>query len=527
MRDFLFRRTALAILATGLFATPALAQSAGDWPQMDPFALAPAGDESLLFDVALMPSGYYQLDSNGHPIDGIRLAAWLNLASRSFVDGRLRFVISFRYDLDAGAILEKTNSFDTLITPNNYALLAAYLEYDVTHDLRLRAGRQFYVDLADYLAFDGLRVMWKLPIPLQVEVYGGVRTNVAITEGAVASSLYELDGVAQAELLGTQPVVGAAIRWVGNLMAREEGSIGFRQSWRYPTTGDELQVLAANPMNLPASAGLPPGAEVTAQELVATLARDFNYIYAAGGLAYDLGLLRVMRARASLVFPFSRFVPVPFLGRNRQLDFAVDYTRYQPSFAYDSIWNYFTMYPYDEYAAGAVLHGGPVRLEVHAYERAFYAAIYDRENNVIPFSPGYQYAAGGRVNTAWQTTRTDLFDGGLSYQSGFGDISKPGTNLGGYFLLDAGYRHRFELPVEAYARASLASWNDTLITTNDGTSFGLVGGATWHLPYGASVAVIVQEALTGAGPPVNGINTTLYISKVPRVFAVVDLTRWL
>lgn len=501
----------MAIARTSFAAEPV-----AGWPAMEPWALNPTGPENLLLDVSVAPQTYYRRDASGAPVAGIRLGAWVNLASRSLADGKLRIVTSFRYDLDSGAPKSSvsgsvfsgpvgTTPAGPLYTPPFPFIMSTYVEYDATSDLKLRAGRQFYTDLADYLAFDGARVMWKLPVPLQLDVYGGVRSSFAVTEGAVASSLYELDGVPQTEVDGPQPIVGAALRWVGNMRAREEASIGFRQSWSF-VTADDLRALGV-PGDLKSSA------QTTAQEVVASAARDFDVIYGAGGLAYSIALDRLERARLSLVFPFSRFVPIEIDGKPRRLDISADYQRYQPAFSLDSIWNFFTSYSFDEVGLGAAFHAGSFSLQAKGFERIYYAQIYDSMNKVVPFTPGRQYAAGGRVNGTWAFATSDLLDGGAAYQTGFG---------GGDLYIDAGLRHRFDFPLEAYGRVSVSNWQQSTIATNTGTSFGLVAGATYHFPYGASASLIVEEVVAGVGT-----GTTLYTSPVPRVFAVVDLARWL
>ncbi len=471
---------------------------------MDASALNPRGQENLLLDIAIMPQTYYQLNAVGQPLAGERLAAWVNLASRSFANNRFRVVTSFRYDLDSGAAIIKTNTGDTLLQPNSYALLAAYFEYDATDDLHFRVGRQFFVDLADYLAFDGARVMWKLPvIPLQLEVYGGIRSNYAMTQGSNVSSLYELDGVAMED--GTQPIFGVALRWMGNQKAREEATLGFRQSW---DTG--LSAAALAPFNLQTS-----GTFVNSQELVGSASRDVGPLYLSAGFAYGIALDRLERAKASVVFPVERTVPLRLFGQKAALDLSLDYQRFQPAFSLDSIWNYFTMYPYDEGALGVTLKAGDLRLEAHGFARIFYSQTKDRTGTTIPFSPGTQPAAGGRINGAYSLSRYDVLDAGLSYQSGFG---------GDDIFFDAGIKSRFkDLPLDAYARITASKWDETLIADNQGSAFGLVGGATWHFPFGASISLILQETVASAATP----SSPIFASAVPRVFGVLDLSRWL
>src|SRR6185312_11523972 len=181
-----------------------------------------------------------------------------------------RVVSSFRYDYDSGASFQRSSTGDLLVEPNSYALMQLYLEYDATKDLQLRVGRQYYIDQADYLAFDGARVSWKLPapVPLELEVYGGIRSNYAVSQDSQLLPQFELDGVAQEN--DTQPVVGVGLRWVGNMLAREQAFIGFRESWDLGQSGA--------PFGIPAS-----GTFVNSQELVASASRDIGPVYLTGG----------------------------------------------------------------------------------------------------------------------------------------------------------------------------------------------------------------------------------------------------
>lgn len=476
---------ALVVATFMLLAGPAFAQAPISRDVFARDALSFEGDESVLVNLSTMPSTYYRLDALGQAVPGIRLAQWANLATRSYGDGRLRLGASFRFDLDTGATDAEVKAFP-LLAPRRYALLSAWLEYDVTRSVSVRAGRQYTADVADFLAFDGARIAVALPGSLRLEMYGGVRSSLGITQGAVSSSLFELDGVASVE--GAQPLAGVTLRW-SNWTKRREASVGFRQSWR-TSTGDRLL-----------DAALPAGPYTTAQELVANGAGEVGPVHVAAGLGYEVVLARLMRARAAVSLPVDRYARLPGF---ESLVATVEWNRWQPTFALDSIWNYFSAYGYDEASLVAAAARPELRIEARLFGRLFRSQT---ENNGLPIlvSPGLQPATGGRVGVV-QGTGAFLKDLWLQWQTGFG---------GQRVIADGGVQRALIEGVSAHLRLSTAWWAQDLDPLQTGLSLGIVGGLSWTVPQGATVSVLLEETVNS------------FASPIPRVFAVVDLARWL
>lgn len=463
-------------------------------PQLAPGAIASTGTENVLADVAVMPSQFLRRDLNGVLLPGgFRLSTWANLSSRSFANGRVRIVTNFRFDLDTSATTAETNVFKPYLSPTRYSLLAAYVEADAAQGLLIRAGRQFHADAADYLAFDGGKVLWTLgSLPVRLELYGGVRTNTAIATGSAASSLYELDGVQSVS--GAQPMAGTVLRYLGNWRYRSEASVGFRWSWR--SMADDAAKDAA----------LPTGLATTAQELMASAGGDLGPVHLSGGASYEVVLGTLMRARATATLSLGKLLAAAPASVLAGTSVALEYRRYRPTFALDSIFNYFSLNPYDEYSAlGSVQLGPRWRAEARWFERRFLANTETRDGVALVASPGSSGAHGARVG-AFASFGELMVDAAGQLQLGLG-----GTRA----LIDGGARLPLAEHFELYARASVAYFAGDLRATSSGGSLGLVGGATWYLPQGASVSLLVEETVNPLTHP------------APRVFAVADLARWL
>ncbi len=498
-------RTALALLAIASLAaasSPARAEAAagtsaapslGDTGQAPPLRsgeLPAADDGNVLVDLAVVPTEMVRYDVNGQELPGaFLLGTWANLATRSFSDSRVRMVSSFRFDLDTAVTAKEQAAFQPYLQPTSYSLFSAYLEAELPHGVQMRLGRQFHADAADYLAFDGANIDWDIPAtPLTLELYGGVRTTFAIATGQLASSLYQLDGVQQES--SDQPLVGTVLRWKGSLVHRAQASLGFRWSGRTP--GDPT---------------LPDQINTTAEELVASAGGDLGPVHLWGAAAYEVVLEALMQAQAAatvdLASLFGHWVPEKLLAGDTV---SLQYRRYRPVFALDSIFNYFSIYPYDEYALA--LDGwafGGLRLDLRGFSRWFFSDTTDRGGNPLTIAPGPESANGGQLSGVWSS--------GPLLVDAVGELETGA--LGTRFLLDGGVRRSLGEAFELFGRLSLSRFALAQQPTQEGMSYGAAAGATWHLPAHANVSLVLQETVNP------------FATAVPSLFAVADLARWL
>jgi hypothetical protein len=486
MHSSLARRLALAAVIVMSVSTA----RAGGFDQVDV-----DGDGQLFVDLAVMPSYLVRRDLNGVLVPGgVRLSTWANFASRRYGPGAFRLVVSSRHELDTAATSNEVDAFRPYLVPSQASLLAAYLEGEAFAGLQLRLGRQFHADPADFLAFDGGKLGWRPHgSSFGAELYGGVRPSVAIPTGQSSSALYELDGV-QAQG-GTQPVAGAVLRWSGDWRTRGEAALGFRWSWRTP--GLELLSQYA----------VPDGYSTTAQELSASAGRDFGPVHFSGNAGYEVVLQTLMRARLGADIALDKLGLPAALSRRLAGDvLTLEYRRHRPTFALDSIFNFFSLNPYDEYAGAlSMTVGERSRVDFRAFERRFSAETSDRTGGLLAGSPGREGARGGRLfgTTSFRRVQADL---AAQLQTGFG---------GHRHLLDGGVRSPVGTWGELYGRASWASFDDVLRPGRSGRSLGFVAGGTYRLPRGASLSLLVEETLND------------FTSRVPRLFAVADFSRWL
>jgi hypothetical protein len=222
----------------------------------------------------------------------------------------------------------------------------------------------------------------------------------------VASSLYELDGVTG--LSGAQPLGGAVLRYTGDWKRRSEASVGFRWSWR-DTSADRA--------NDPA---FPDQLQTTAQELMASAGSDVGPVHVSGGAAYELVLGTLMRARATATLPLGRVARLAPDSLFVQSTLSVEYRRHRPTFALDSIFNYFSLNGYDEYSGLVANQFGPRwRGEVRLFERRFHVSDTNGAGTAWAATPGGEGAHGAR-ESAYGLVGRSMVDGTAQLQLGYG-----------------------------------------------------------------------------------------------------------
>jgi len=189
-----------------------------------------------------------------------------------------------------------------------------------TGGLELQLGRQTYVDVTDYMAFDGLRARYVTNFYLGAEAYGGLWVKAA---NLLGSSVYQLDGTRESDqrrikngdttadptLTDIEPVYGAKL-----LLENLKGiyaAVGYRKS------------LVDGKTDLERATG----------ELRYGRGRGINLL---GGVDYDLSLSRLAQVRAQVRYDNAKFAVM------------AEGMRLAPVLAADSIWYYFATAPRDE-----------------------------------------------------------------------------------------------------------------------------------------------------------------------------------
>jgi hypothetical protein len=198
-----------------------------------------------------------------------------------------------------------------------------------------RLGRQSYVDIVDYMAFDGLRLKYISPYRIGAEVFGGLWIKGSEWLG---SSVYELEGtresnLSSAGLSSLEPVFG--LKLLAEDIGGFSGALGYRKALAAGNTNLERGTL-----------------EVRYGKL--------GGLSALAGADMDLMMSTLAQLRGQLRYQTDRWTA------------TLDALRFTPVFSSDSIWYYFAFSPRDEARIrGDYTPAGPLR-----YYLALSAAWY-------------------------------------------------------------------------------------------------------------------------------------------------------
>ena len=250
-----------------------------------------------------------------------RLVQYLGLDAFELVTGQpFGFESSLRIYADLGLPRGEAALIDGLHA-EDADLLYANVHYR-SDRLELRLGRQVYVDLMDYLAFDGLKVRYVQPLGIGgigVEAYGGLWVKGASLLG---TGVYQPDGVRETDarrlatlgvgqptLTSIEPLVGAKV--LAENIKGISAAIGYRKA------------LIAGKTDL----------ERLALELKYGRGRGLSIL---GGLEYDLVLPRISQVRLTARYDHELFAV------------TAEAMRVTPVLTADSIFLYFATAARDE-----------------------------------------------------------------------------------------------------------------------------------------------------------------------------------
>ncbi len=390
-----------------------------------------------------------------------RLVQYLGLNVYELVSGRpFGFESSLRIFADLGLPRGEASRVDGLRS-EEADLLYANVSYTGT-STKVRFGRQSYVDLMDYMAFDGLLVRYLHGSGFGGEAYGGLWVKGSSLLG---SSVYQPDGTretdirrlaaqlptASPELDDIEPMYGVKLLMenVGGFSA----SLGYRTAMLSGKTDLERAAVEAR-------YGKGRGINVLA------------------GIEYDLFMSRIAQAR--------------FLARYDQALFAVtaEAMRVQPVLSADSIFLYFATSPRDELRVrldytpvGPFRFYGSVLADAYSSNLNPSLAVAQRltESGVATF-PSTALGAGGGTAMRLGPFRAA---GDLTVKSGFGGRQLWVDVTGGYAPTDGTYT--------VDARLSLANINDQLNPNLNGTFLGAQLWGSYALSPASRVSVVLEE----------------------------------
>lgn len=388
-----------------------------------------------------------------------RLVQYLGLEAYELITGEpLGFETSLRVFADWGLPHGEAARIDGARS-EDADLLYANVSYRGEH-LKVRVGRQTYIDFMDITSFDGGAVRYVTGLGIGAEVYAGLWVKGS---SVLASSVYQPDGVRESDLRRVglmvarpyaalddiEPLVGAKL--LVEDIAGFSGSFGFRQAWLAGKT--DIQRLAV--------------------EAKYGRARGLNFF---AGFEYDLVVPRVSNFR--------------FQGKydGDEIGLMLEVMRVSPVLSADSIFTYFATAPRDAARVRADYYpSGPFRFYAQLGADLYNTAL----NPDAPVSGEVKNAAspltfGGSAGTAW---RAGTVRGGadVTVKAGYGgrqvwvDVNLGWLPENGLFSLDG--------------RVSFANVEDSLNKRLKGNFFGVQLWGSYFFNRNTRVSLVLEENL--------------------------------
>ncbi|MGQ0508377.1 MAG: hypothetical protein ACT4TC_24015 [Myxococcaceae bacterium] len=248
-----------------------------------------------------------------------RIVQYLGLEAYELFTGQdLGFESSLRVYADLGLPRGEAAKIDG-VGSEEADLLYATVKYR-GKKIEAKLGRQLYVDIMDWMSFDGLKLRYISPIGLGAEIYGGLWVKSA---SFFASAVYQPDGIRdrddrriEASSPLADPAYNALEPVVGGKLLLEDlkgfsAAAGFRQSW------------VARRVSLQRGMA----------ELRYGRGRGFNVFSAVD---YDLYIGNLANGKVQVRYDADLFAV------------SVEALRFTPVLTSDSIWYYFAMSGRDE-----------------------------------------------------------------------------------------------------------------------------------------------------------------------------------
>jgi hypothetical protein len=415
---------------------------------------------------------------------------------RSLDKNQFYLSVNMRFEADLGnftTYMEPPGrSSEREFDPTRFDLLWAYLGgRNVFGFLDLKLGRQIFIDMFDFRSLDGLDLIFKTPIHLAFEIWGGLNVT---GEAPIDSPIYRADGVA----LGGNPL--------GSLGQRQEDAL-------QPTFGVALSTIGLRDLQVRVSylrtmsftgETLAPGEPSTGvvEEKFALTARGRLFsgrLIPWLGLRYDVlnGQIDQIHAGARLQLDGARH------------GLTLEYVYDAPTFDGDSIWNVFAAEPFNDVRLSYDISLGRWRGYARAFTRFFQNETTTTNGTKLPASLDAGVAYGGSLGA-----RTDFKRGWVRldgyYQDGYGGLN-AGVDLAARLAL---YGDLFTGLV-AEGRVSYVHFQDDSRTIDHADSFGLEAGLRYSFTKGVTFHVLIEE------------NVNRFYDSQFRFLALLDLSFWL
>lgn len=388
-----------------------------------------------------------------------RIVQYLGVAGFELITGEdLGFETSMRLYADFGLPSGEAAKIDGV--GSQWAdLMYAFARFR-TGPVELQLGRQTYVDIMDYMAFDGLKVRYLSSLGIGAEAYGGLWVKGGMPLG---SSVYQPDGTRESDqrriamgapsanpaLDDVEPVFGAKL--LAENIKGFSGSLGYRKA----ILGGKTDL------------------ERAALELRYGRGRGLNV---TTGADYDLMMSRVAQVRALVRYDHPKFAV------------SAEALRTSPVLSAESIWYYFATAPRDELRLrGDYTPVGPLRY----YLEGVLSQYHENINHTLELALALRdpalpssINAGGSAGAAY---REGSFHSALdvSYRNGYG-----GRQL--WVDLTAGYSPE-EKRYTIDGRLSIANVADSFNPLLQGTFYGAQVWVSYLFARNARGSVALEE----------------------------------
>ncbi|MCA9712321.1 MAG: hypothetical protein KDK70_41175, partial [Myxococcales bacterium] len=390
-------------------------------------------------------------------------------ARRDPDDGQLRVVGSLRLRHDFGTYVSRAGGASAPLLQSvdgrQIDLLYGYLEGNRLGGwVDLRAGRQFEMSGLDFYAFDGGWVRVRTPAHLAVEAFGGLQVDGSAVFGFPTFELDGTEGTGADRV--SSPMVGAAVS------VADVRFMDARMAYRRTSTP---AALGEDRVDSDGTLGLRPGVD---QELwsgsVALRLLD-GKLSPYGAVRYNIGTDRVDDISAGVHWALTELHTV-----------RAQYLRTIPAFDLDSIFNVFSVTPFEDLRLVYEVRPGP-RWTIDArFQGRFF---HDETTGVLGTEPeqARRFGGGGGAGAAYRRRRlglrTDAF--GLGGEGGL----RAGASVDArtHVVYD-----RLALDTRGY----LLYYRDELVPDRNGHSVALQVGTNLHLGHGIYFNVVAEEMFT-------------------------------
>jgi hypothetical protein len=383
-------------------------------------------------------------------------------------DGQLRIVTSMRLRHDFGAYQrEASGTAGDLIASldgRQIDLLYGYLEGDsIGGWVDFRAGRQLEMSGLDFYAFDGGWIRARTPAHIAAEAFAGFTVDGT---AAFGYPTFELDGTqgTGADRVSS-PMAGGGFSVVG--LSFLDARFAYRRTWTPGVMGEDL-------VDSDGTLGLRPAVDQEIVSSTAALRLFQNKLSPFFAARYNLGTNRVDDLGAGVYWALTEMHSV-----------RAQYLRTIPAFDLDSIFNVFSVTPFEDVRVVYQVKPGP-RWTVHS---RFQGRIFRAEDTAAGTAPEEDetFGGGGGAGAAYQRRRFAL------RMDGFGLGGQGGVRAGGsvdartFVLYD-----RFALDTRGF----FVYWKDDVTAAREGWSLALQAGGNLRLAHGIYLNVIGEQMFT-------------------------------